>query len=93
MIIIIKFGKNIYKNGFGGDGMRKVCPLCNNLEIKHWKCEKCSAIMEDKGITQEFSDDYTANMEIDDSEQFCVHMFKCSNCNFHERIKVFKISI
>ena len=49
--------------------------------------------MEDKGILQEFSDDYTANMEINDSEKFCVHMFKCSNCEFHKRIKIKKILI
>ena len=73
--------------------MKRVCPLCNNLENKNCNCKKCSAIMEDKGITQEFSDDYTANMEINDSEQYCVHMFKCSICDFHERISIVKIII
>ena len=73
--------------------MEKVCPLCNKLERKVCNCEKCSAIMEDKGIIQEFSDDYTANMEIKDNEEFCVHMYKCSNCNFHKRVKVDKIPI
>ena len=73
--------------------MEKICPACNNLEKKVCNCEKCNAIMKDKGIIQEFSDDYTANMEIHDSNEFCVHMFQCSNCDFHQRIKINKILI
>jgi hypothetical protein len=92
-IIIIETGKNSYDNKFGGVIMEKVCPLCNNIERKVCNCEKCSAIMEDKGIIQEFSDDYTANMEISDNNKFCIHMYQCSNCNFHKRIKVDKMLI
>ncbi|MBZ9635275.1 hypothetical protein [Clostridium sp. FP1] len=73
--------------------MEKVCPVCNNLERKICKCEKCSAIMKDKGIIQEYFDDYSANMEINDHDKFCVHIYQCSNCNFYERIKIKKILI
>ena len=92
-IIIIKTGKNRYDNEFGGKIMKKICPVCNSLESNICNCEKCSAIMNDKGIIQEFYDDYTANMEIDDKDQFCVHIYQCSNCGFYERIKVNKIFI
>lgn len=73
--------------------MDKICPVCNNIEIKNCNCEKCSAIMEDKGIKQEFYDDYTANMDIDDNNKYCVHIYQCSNCNYYERIKINKILI
>lgn len=73
--------------------MEKICPVCNNIEIKYCNCEMCSAIMEDKGIKQEFFDDYTANMEINDNEIFCVHIYQCSNCNYYKKIKVNKIFI
>ena len=73
--------------------MEKVCPLCNNLKKKICNCDKCNGIMKDKGIIQEFSDDYTANMEIDDSNGSCVHMYECTNCNYYKRIKIKKIRI
>ena len=92
-VIIIKAGKNKCKNECGGNIMERICPLCNNLKTKAYNCEECNAIMKDKGIIQEFSDDYTANMEIHDSNEFCVHMFQCSNCDFHQRIKINKILI
>lgn len=89
----MRTGKNNYENNFGGVIMEKICPRCNNLERKVCNCEKCSAIMEDKGIIQEFSDDYTANMGIRDNNEFCTHMYQCSNCNSHKRIKINKICI
>ena len=92
-IIIIKTGKNKCKNECGGNIMEKICPNCNNLKEKAYNCEKCSGIMKDKGIIQEFSDDYTANMEIHDNTRFCVHMYQCSDCNFYKTIKIEKILI
>lgn len=82
-----------YYNEFGGNIMEKICPVCNNLKKHIYTCEKCSAIMEDKGIIQEYFDDYTADMDINDNNQFCVHIYQCSNCNFYERINVNKIFI
>ena len=92
-VIIINTGKNKYNNEFGGNIMEKICPVCNNLKRKAYNCEICNGIMKDKGIIQEFSDDYTANMEIHDSNQFCVHMYQCNDCNFYKRIKIEKIFI
>lgn len=89
----MKTGKNKYNIEFGGNIMEKVCPVCNNLERKVCKCEKCSDIMTDKGIIQEYFDDYSANMEINDHDKFCVHIYQCSNCNFYRRIKINKILI
>jgi len=45
MIIIKKTVKNKYDNEFGGNIMKKVCPVCNNIERKVCKCEKYSAII------------------------------------------------
>ena len=73
--------------------MEKICPVCNNLKIKICNCKKCGAIMEDKGIIQEFFDDYTANMEINDTNKYCVHIYQCSNCDFFDKINVNKILI
>ena len=92
-VIILETGKNKYNNEFGGNVMEKICPVCNNLKRKACNCEKCSGIMKDKGIIQEFSDDYTANMEIVDNDQFCVHMYQCKDCNFYKTIKIEKILI
>ena len=92
-IIIIETGKNNYDNEFGGISMEKICPSCNNIERKVCNCENCSAIMEDKGIIQEFSDDYTANMGIRDIDEFCTHMYQCTNCNSHKKIAISKVFI
>jgi hypothetical protein len=73
--------------------MKKICPVCNNLESKICNCQKCSAIMNNKGIIQEFFDDDTANMEINDNKEFCIHIYQCSSCNFYKRIKISKVLI
>lgn len=73
--------------------MEKVCPLCNEIEGKTIACDNCGGNMVDKGRAQEYSDDYTANMPINDSENFCAHIFECKKCKFFKRVLINKIKI
>ena len=73
--------------------MEKICPLCNEIEAKTFSCDKCGEIMVDKGRAQEYSDDYTANMPIHDSESLCAHIFECTKCRFFKRVLINKIKI
>jgi len=73
--------------------MEKVCPICNELMMKTFSCDKCGEEMVDKGRAQEYSDDYTANMPINDSDNYCNHIFECSKCNFFKKIPINKIKI
>ncbi len=75
-IIIIKIGKNKYDNKFGGNIMEKICPVCNNLERKICNCEKCSAIMDDKGIIQEFLMITLLIWRLMIHNEFCVHIYQ-----------------
>lgn len=74
--------------------MEKVCPCCNSLMSIDIKCRTCEDKMFDKGRSQEaLSDDYTANMPINDAEDYCVHYFECQRCMKGENIKINKITI
>lgn len=73
--------------------MEKVCPICNNLKTEVFKCTKCSGLMMNKGIMQDYIDDYSADMEIKDTDDYCVHIFKCNNCGSFERKNIKKIYI
>jgi len=73
--------------------LEKVCPLCNELEFMTFSCDKCGETMVDKGRAQEYSDDYTANMPINDGENYCAHIFECSRCNFFKRVPIEKKKI
>jgi len=73
--------------------VEKVCPICNELGFKTFECDKCGGTMVDKGRAQEYSDDYTANMPINDSENCCAHIFECTECNFFKRVLIDKEKI
>lgn len=73
--------------------MEKVCPVCNDLEEKKFKCEKCGGILKNDGIVQEYIGDYTQNMEIIDGQTLCVHVFKCSECDFYENKFIKKVIV
>lgn len=49
--------------------------------------------MTDKGIMQDYIDDYSADMEIKDTDDYCIHIFKCTNCGGFERKSIKKIYI
>ncbi|MCY6483596.1 hypothetical protein OW763_04415 [Clostridium aestuarii] len=73
--------------------MEKVCPVCNEIrEIKHI-CKKCRENMVDKGRTQEYFDDYSADDPINDKGDYCVHVFKCTKCSSIENVNIKKIII
>lgn len=74
--------------------MIKVCPLCNKLKENTLICSKCGRLMENKGRAQEvLLDDYTANMSINDSNDYCVHFFQCNNCKNEKTMQILKILI
>lgn len=73
--------------------MEKVCPNCNELDVKLYKCKKCNSILQDKGRVQEYYDDYSADAPIEDSENYCEHVLKCNKCDIIERINIEKVII
>jgi hypothetical protein len=76
----------------GGVLMERVCPACNKLIAQHMSCSVCGRAMEDMGRAQEiFQDDYTANMPINDGFNYCVHVFRCEDCENSKNVQVNKI--
>lgn len=73
--------------------MEKICPICNELEEKLFKCEKCGGAMHNEGIVQEYMGDYMQNMEIQDSEEFCIHIYRCEKCDFFKNQYIKKVLI
>jgi hypothetical protein len=71
--------------------LEKMCPACNGLNVVNFLCEKCKGIMEDMGRVQDYTDSYACQQEINDGDNYCIHLFKCKNCNSIKRIKVWKI--
>ncbi len=69
----------------------KICPLCNGLDNVNLLCEKCKDIMSDIGRVQDYADSYACQQEINDSKNYCIHLFKCKRCNSVKRIKIWKI--
>jgi hypothetical protein len=70
-----------------------ICPLCNELYNKVYKCDYCEGVMEDKGREQEYYDDYSADDPIDDKGNACVHIFKCNKCEKFERKSIEKVQV
>jgi len=72
-----------------------LCPLCNTLEEIEVRCDKCGEIMEDKGIVQEYFDDYSPYLDMDITRKVdgapadqCLHVFVCNRCNAWKRVAV-----
>jgi hypothetical protein len=59
----------------------KVCPACNKLMREAFPCSHCRCNMENKGRVEDYLDDYSADMPIEDGENYCKHVYLCSNCN------------
>ncbi len=60
--------------------MDKICPLCNSILEKNLYCDHCGGVMYDKGRIQEFLDDYSLNMPIENKEGICTHIYQCYSC-------------
>jgi predicted RNA-binding Zn-ribbon protein involved in translation (DUF1610 family) len=92
--MIINESAQVFGIFMKGEKMNNVCPLCNKLTDNTFKCNKCGGLMENKGRVQEvLLDDYTANMPINDSSDYCVHIFECNNCRQKKTMQIFKILI
>ena len=72
--------------------MSYICPVCNGLESVHIGCKNCGHALEDHGRYQDFFDDYSAYMEVDEMKKCngikddfkthkCPHLLFCTNCN------------
>lgn len=73
--------------------MEKVCPICNGLSVINLQCEKCKGTMKDMGRVQEYTDSYAGQLDINDGIDYCMHLFKCIECNSIKRIKISKINL
>lgn len=68
-----------------------VCPVCNGLKKLELNCVDCNGLMEEKGRYQDYFDDYSPYMPIDQMKledgipadfqnQQCPHLYRCSSC-------------
>lgn len=72
--------------------MESICPLCNGLNDSHIICENCGNRMDDYGRAQECADPYGGQQDINDSYNYCIHLFKCERCGRTKRVKIDKIN-
>jgi hypothetical protein len=73
--------------------MEKICPVCNEVSSVNVICNSCNKSMTDKGRVEEYLDSYSGEMQIDDSEDNCIHIYKCLSCNYFKRVQVSKVNI
>lgn len=73
--------------------MDNVCPICNKINEIKFNCVKCGNLMVEKGRKQEYYDDYSADDPIKDYDEYCMHLFKCTKCEYMEDVKIRKIII
>lgn len=78
--------------------MEQICPLCNGLIEHEVKCEKCNEKMKDNGRIADYYDNYSSYLEMSITELIdgvsndkCVHIFACPDCNYDKRIAIDKI--
>lgn len=73
--------------------MDKICPVCNELSIINVICNKCNKSMEDKGRVEDYLDNYSADMPIEGSNDYCTHIYECLYCNYFKRVKLDKVNL
>lgn len=73
--------------------MTKICPLCNKIKDLSIICKNCGNTMVNMGRVQDYSDPYGPQDPINDAEEYCIHLFKCENCENIERSRVSKVDI
>lgn len=71
--------------------MEKVCPICNGLEEIDEVCPQCGHKMLDGGALQNYLGPYSPYVESDMvplnmTNNGCVHLVYCPNCNFDIRM-------
>ncbi|WP_097026033.1 hypothetical protein [Clostridium peptidivorans] len=73
--------------------MSKVCPVCNEIKDIRPICGNCGGSCIDNGRVQDYFGDYSENMPIQDTENYCFHVFRCECCNELVRKSVLKVDI
>ncbi|WP_125152700.1 hypothetical protein [Clostridium rectalis] len=73
--------------------MSKVCPVCNDLKKFDYSCSKCGSLMINKGRVQEYMDSYGSEEPLDDSENYCFHVYECRECGNFCRKAIKKLKI
>lgn len=73
--------------------MGKICPVCNKINDIILSCEQCGGTMENLGRVQDFSDPYGPQQPINDADNYCIHLFKCNNCENRKKIEISKVDI
>ena len=72
--------------------MEKLCPICNSISTKHVTCQRCGEFMEDMGRNSQYYDSYSAEAEINNSEE-CIHLYHCNKCNEENLVNITEIFI
>lgn len=73
--------------------MDKICPVCNELKTELFKCDYCSGSYENKGRVEDYLDDYSADMPIEDKGDYCKHIYMCVNCGAMKNINIRKVNM
>jgi hypothetical protein len=48
--------------------------------------------MKNKGRVEDYLDDYSADMPIEDEGIFCIHVYACENCDNMKNYKIKKVN-
>jgi hypothetical protein len=71
--------------------VENICPVCNSLITEEFLCSNCGTEMNDRGRVEDYLDDYSADMPIEDEGAFCKHVYACSNCGNMKNINIRKV--
>lgn len=80
--------------------MDMVCPLCNGIQEILDECEYCNGKMVDEGPLVNYLDEYSPYLSNDITQLVdgaphdkCMHLFKCSECEFDKRVEIQRVRI
>lgn len=73
--------------------MDKICPICNKIIEKEFICEKCYNKMKDFGRIEQYLDNYSADMPIENRSGYCCHLYKCDYCDFTKKVNFKEINM
>lgn len=80
--------------------MDLVCPLCNGIDDMTEECKYCGNTMIDEGPITNYLDEYSPYLSSDITELVdgaphdkCMHLFKCEECGYDERIEIERVRI
>jgi hypothetical protein len=75
---------------FGGDGVEKICPLCNGMAAIEGNCPLCDSQLVDGGAVENYFGPYSPYMDVNSlrgpgADRRCVHLLYCPACGYDER--------